>query len=206
MLNEFSADYSARSDDELLVLASDRGSLTTEAAAALEAELHRRKLTEVDQAEHEQFVRRSEQREAKRRRRKIFGTRRNISTWVDLFWGLMAIALIWITYLALPSRYHMKSDWQEAATDVMFVSVFIAVASNSLWRTIAFWISLAIASAIELLVVHAWIQRFGNFSRWEGKLGVLVGFGLFLVAYAIVLRLQRTFSGEEASENPSVHP
>jgi hypothetical protein len=33
MLNDFSTEYSERSDDELLLLASDRASLTTEARA-----------------------------------------------------------------------------------------------------------------------------------------------------------------------------
>lgn len=74
MLNKFSIEYSERSDDELLELASDRVSLTTEAAAALDAELRRRNLTESDQAKHQHFVKRNEQRDATRRRRKIFGT------------------------------------------------------------------------------------------------------------------------------------
>jgi hypothetical protein len=156
MLNDFSTEYSERSDDELLLLASDRASLTAEAAAALEAELRRRNLTESDQAKHQQFVKRNEQREAKRRRRKILGTRIDRRTWVDLFWVLVAIALISFTYLTLPSRYLMKPDWQEATVDVMIASVFIGVASSSWWRKIAFWMSLVISSAIHLLVVHAW--------------------------------------------------
>jgi len=44
----FSAEYSERSDDELLRLASDRSSLTNEAAAALDDELRRRNLTAPD--------------------------------------------------------------------------------------------------------------------------------------------------------------
>jgi hypothetical protein len=76
MLNDFSTEYSERSDDELLLLACDRASLTTEAAAALDAELRRRNLTESDQVKDRQFVRRNEQREAKKRRGKIFGTQR----------------------------------------------------------------------------------------------------------------------------------
>lgn len=205
MLNEFSPEYSERSDDELLLLASERASLTTEAAASLEAELRRRNLTASDQAKHQQFVRRSEQREAKRRRRKIFGTRRDQSAWVDLFWALIAMALISIAYLALPSRYHMKPDWREAAVDVMFVSVFIAVASSFWWRKITFWMSLIIASAIHLLVVHAWIQREGNFSRGQGKLAVLVGFVLFAAVYALVWLLRRKFYGEERRDNTQVY-
>jgi hypothetical protein len=41
----FSAEYSQRSVDELLQLESDRFSLTSEAAAALDDELHQQKLT-----------------------------------------------------------------------------------------------------------------------------------------------------------------
>jgi hypothetical protein len=201
MLSNFSTKYSERSDDELLLLASDRDSLTTEAAVALDAELHRRNLTESDQAKYQQFVKRNEQREAKRRRRKILGTRRDRRSWVDLFWAVIAIALISFTYLALPGRYHLKADWQKAAVDVMFASVFIAVASSVLWRKIAFWMSLVSSSAIHLFVVHAWIQRVGNLSRSQGKLAVLLGFVLFFVVYAFVWMLRRNFYGEDARDN-----
>lgn len=51
----FSAEYFERSDDALLQLASDRSSLTDEAAAALNDELRRRNLTESDRIEPQQF-------------------------------------------------------------------------------------------------------------------------------------------------------
>jgi len=54
MLNDFSTEYSKRSDDELLQLASERNSLTAEAADALGAELLRRNLSESDWVEPEQ--------------------------------------------------------------------------------------------------------------------------------------------------------
>jgi len=174
--------------------------LTTEAAVALDAELRRRNLTESDQAKHQQFVKRNEQREAKRRRRKIFGTRRDRRSWVDLFWALTATALISFTYLALPSRYHLTAGWQEPAVDVMFASVFIGVASSVLWRKIAFWMSLVISSAIHLFIVHAWIQRVGHLSRGQGKLAVLLGFVLFFAVYAFVWVLRRNFYGEDARD------
>lgn len=197
MLNNFSIEYSERSDDELLELASDRASLTTEAAAALDAELRRRNLTESDQAKHQHFVKRNEQRDATRRRRKIFGTRRDRRSWVDLFWALIIMALLTSAYLALPSRYHMKPNWQEAAVDVMFASVFIAVASSPLWRKIEFWLSLTVSSIIHLLAVHAWIQRVGNLGRGQGKLAVLLGFVLFFVVYGFVWLLRRNLYGGE---------
>jgi len=59
---DFSTEYSERSDDELLQLATQRHSLTTEAAAALDAELRRRNLTDSDRVEHQRLVK--EQREA----------------------------------------------------------------------------------------------------------------------------------------------
>jgi hypothetical protein len=62
MLTDFSTEYSQRIDDELLHLATQRHSLTTEAAAALDAELRRRNLTDSDRVEHQRFVK--EQREA----------------------------------------------------------------------------------------------------------------------------------------------
>ena len=71
MPNDFSAEYSERSDDELLHLASERHSLTAEATAALDAELRRRNLTESDRLEYQRFVKRHEQREARKHRRYI---------------------------------------------------------------------------------------------------------------------------------------
>src|ERR1700733_2575028 len=150
MSNDFSTEYTERVDDELLLLASDRSALTTEAAAALDAELRRRNLTESDQANYRQFVKRNGQREANRQRRKILGSGRDLGSWVDALWALIAIALISFTYLALPSRYHMKTDWQGAAFHAMFASVFIAVSSKVWRRKISFWMSLVISSAIHL--------------------------------------------------------
>ena len=192
------AEYSERSDDELLQLASDRSSLTNEAATALNDELRRRNLTESDRTEHQQFVRRKERREALRRRRKIFGRRSDRSQWVDVFWALLAMALISSAYVALPNRYHMKPDWQEAAVHVMFASVFIAVCGRSWWRKIGFWTSLVLSSAIHMLVVHAWIQRVGNFSGGQGKLAILLGFVLFFAVYGFVWLLRRNLYSEGA--------
>lgn len=53
---DLTTEYSQRSDDELLQLATQRHSLTTEAVAALDAELHRRNLTDSDRVEHQRFV------------------------------------------------------------------------------------------------------------------------------------------------------
>lgn len=200
----FSAEYSQLSEDELLLLASDRTSLKGEAATALEAELRRRNLTQADQAKYQQFVKHSERREARRRRRRILGTGRDRLSLVDLFWTLLALALISFTYAALPSRYHLKPDWQESAMYVMFASVPIAIISRDLWRKTRFWISLAISSSLHLAIVHACIRPGGNFSRGWGRLAFFLGFLLFFTVYGIVWVLRQKLYGDlRTSQAPS---
>jgi energy-converting hydrogenase Eha subunit A len=160
MLTDFSIEYSQRSDDELLHLATQRHSLTMEAAAALDAELHRRNLPESDRVEHQEFAKRQERRELRARRRKIFGKRQ--FSWVELLSAFVAMAVIASAYLALPTRYHMKPDWEETAVCVMIPVVVVAVGWRSLWRDITFWIALILSSAIQLAIVHAWVQRTEN--------------------------------------------
>ena len=195
---DFSAEYSQQSDDELLQSASDRHSLTIEAAAALDAELNRRNLTESDRVEHQRFVKRQEQREAKSHRRRTLGPFKYQMSWRDLLWTFAAIGVIFFTYIALPSRYHMNSEWEEPAFIAMAVSVLIAFATRSVfWRNFAFWTSLVISSAIYLVVVHAWTRRVSNLSRGEGELAAFLGIVLFLAVYGLVRLVQRMFSNEE---------
>jgi len=196
---DFSAEYSEQSDDELLQLACSRRSLTTEAATALDAELSRRNLTESDRVEHQRFVMRQEQREAKRHRRRTLGTFKYQMSWRDLLWAFAVIGVISFTYSALPNRYHMKPEWQEPAFIVMTTSVSIAFATRSVfWRNSAFWTSLVISTAIQLVVVHEWMRRVSNLSRGEGKLASLLGCVLFLAVYGLVRLMRRIFDNEEA--------
>jgi hypothetical protein len=206
MYTDSATEYSKRSDDELLQLKSERHSLTTEAAAALDAELLRRNLTESDRVEHQRFVKRQEQREAKgqraRGRRWRFGYLRDRLTWVDLLWVSAAVALISFIYLALPKRDRMEPDWQDAAVIVMLTSVGVAIASRRLlWRKFTFWISLLISSAIHLVVVHALTQRLGELNHALGKGAIFLGFLLFLAVYGSVGLLRRMLHGREASGN-----
>jgi hypothetical protein len=199
MLTDFSTEYSQRSDDELLHLATQRHSLTTEATTALDAEVRRRNLTESDRVEHQKFEKRQERREFISRRRKIFGKRQ--FSWLELLSVFVAMAVIVFGYFALPKRYHLKPDWEEAAVCVMIASVFVAVGWRSLWRDIAFWVALILASAIQLAVAHAWVQRVGELSRGAGKLATFLGFILFFAIYGCIRLLRRNFYGEGSSEN-----
>jgi hypothetical protein len=103
MFAEFPHQYAELSDDELLQLASDRQSLTDDAKSALDAEMRYRNLTSVDLAKHLNFVKRSEQRETRRRNRRLFGTRRGLVAWVRFtlctLLVFLAVALI-ATWLA----------------------------------------------------------------------------------------------------------
>jgi hypothetical protein len=111
------------------------------------------------------------------------------------------MALVSFTYLALPSRYHMKPDWQEAAEHMMFASVLIAVVARSWWRKIRFWMSLVLSSAIHLFAVHAWIQRVGTLSRGQEELAIWLGFVLFFPFYGFVSLVRRNFYGTEARDH-----
>jgi hypothetical protein len=108
------------------------------------------------------------------------------------------MAVIVCAYLLLPKRFHFKPDWEEAAVYVMIFSVTVTVGWRSLWREIAFWMSLILSSAIQLAVAHAWIHRAGALGRGAGKLATFLGFGLFVAIYACLRLLRRNFYGEEA--------
>jgi hypothetical protein len=199
MLNDFSAEYSRRSDDELLQLASDRHSLTTEAAAALDSELRRRNLTESDRVELQRFVKLQEQREARKHRRKTFGPFKYQMSWQDILSTFAVMAFILFTYVVLPSRFHfIKPEWQDPAFIAMMTSIIIAFACKSVfWRNVVFWLSLLISSAVHLVVVHALTQRVGSLSRGAGKGSAVLGFLLFLAVFGFLRLLQRVFNSEE---------
>ena len=199
MLTDFSIEYSQRSDDELLHLATQRHSLTAEAAAALDAELRRRNLTESDRVEHQKFEKRQERREFTNRRRKVLGKRQ--FSWLELLSAFAVMAVIACAYFALPKRYHLKPDWEETAVCVTIASVTVIVGWRSLWRDIAFWMALILSSATQLVVVHAWVQRAGKLSRGAGKLATVFGFLLFFVIYGCIKLLRRNFYGEGTSES-----
>jgi len=199
MLTDFSTEYSQRSDDELLHLATQRHSLTTEAATALDAELRRRNLTASDRVEHQKFEKLQERREFRGRRRKIFGKRQ--FSWLELLSAFGAMGVIAWAYFSLPKQYHLKPDWEEAAVCVAIASVFVIVGWRSLWRNITFWIALTLSASIQLAVVHAWVQRTGQLNRNAGKLATLFGFVLFFAIYGCVRLLRRNFYGEGSSES-----
>src|ERR1700691_5431670 len=199
MLTDFSAEYSQRSDDELLQVSTQRHYLTTEAVTALDAELRRRNLTESDRVEHQKFVKRQERREFTGRRRRILGKRQ--FSWLELISAFVAMGVVAWAYFALPKRYHLKPDWEEAAACVMIASVFVIVGWRSLCRNIKFWIALLLSAAIQLAVVHAWVQRSGGLSRNAGKLATLFGFALFFAIYGCFRLLRRNFYGEGTSES-----
>lgn len=195
---DFSTEYSGRSDDELLQLASERHSLTTDAAAALDAELRRRNLSEADRIEHQRSVRRQQQREARKHRRKPFGPFKYQLSWRDIFSAFAAMALIVFAYLALPSRLHfLKPEWQDPAVMVIVTSVMIAVACKKIFlRNFMSWVSLLI-STMHLFIVHALTQRGVKLNHGVAKGAGVVGFLLFLAIDGVLRFLKRMFNREE---------
>jgi hypothetical protein len=204
MFTEFEQEYGKLSNEELLQLASDSSSLVDEAKAALDCEMRNRGLTHDDLARHQNLLKRVEQRETRKKVRKL---RRKTDSWVDgvvtLFWSAFGVALIWIGYLALPPRYHFSPDWQEAAGYVMLASVVLVAAGFGPWlRKVAFWISLLISSVTHAFITHGWIVRTGSLDgygrRAHRDVAILLGPMLFLVVYGCGYFLRRKLRGEEA--------
>ncbi len=109
------------------------------------------------------------------------------------------MAIILVAYFALPSRYHLTPDWQEAAIIAMLTPVGLAFIVRS-WRNIAFWISLGISSGIHLIVVHAWTRHTPDLSHAQAKIAFFLGFVLFLVVYGAVRLLRRVFYGGDEGQ------
>lgn len=201
MLTDFATEYSRRTDGELLHLASARHSLVPEAADALDAELRRRNLTDSDRIEHQQSVRRQERHEGRkqtnlRRRWERLGFKWRLNG-REILELLAVMAVVLVAYFALPTRFHLSPDWEEAAVVVVLTSIGLAFIVRS-WRNIIFWISLGISSAIHLVVVHAWTRRTPDLGHGQAKIAFFLGFVLFLVVYGAVRLLRRVFhDGDE---------
>lgn len=183
MSTNLQSQYEKLTDDQLLHLAADRSSLTVEAALALDVELSNRGLTTEDVSNYQNRLKREEQREERKRVKKIFGSKRDrrswIENWVGLFWSVVIIASISMAYLALPAQYRFPPTWQETAFNVMFGSVFLVVFSKEWRQKLWFWISLFVACALQAWIVHEWIVRSGGTldrkSRGDQKLAMLLG-------------------------------
>ena len=196
MPNDFSPEYSDRTDDELLHLASQRHYLTIEARATLDAELARRNLGESDRLEHQRFAKRQEARESRRHRRKPIVPFKYQMSWRDIFYAFATIALISAAYLVLPARYHMRSEWEPAAFSALAMWVVIAIATRAVfWQKSELWIALTISSVIQLIVVHYWTERVG-LTRIPGRAIAGLDLLLFLAVYWLVKFLQRVFDSE----------
>jgi cation transport ATPase len=159
-----------------------------------------------DRIEHQKSVKRQERREGRRqtslrRRWEGLGLKWQLN-WREILELLGVMAVIVAAYFALPSRYHLSPNWQEAAVIVMLTSAGLAFIVRS-WRNIVFWISLAVSSAIHLVVVHAWTRHTPDLGHGEAKIAFFLGFVLFLVVYGAVRLLRRVFHAAE--EGQTIH-
>jgi hypothetical protein len=206
MFTDFQQEYAKLSNDELLQLASDRESLTADAKAALNAEMHSRGLTASDLAKQQGFVKKSKQRETKRRNAKLFGRHRSRQDWVETVVAFLLVGLFVMAYFALPVRYRFSHDWQETAFYVMLSTVLTAVTIRAWSRKLWFWISLSLSGTAQALIVHAWIVRVGTLDGWghrgDRRLAALLGFVLFLAVYGCgILLYQRAYGDQESAES-----
>ena len=189
MSTSLQSQYEKLADDQLLHLATDRSSLTDEAALALDAELRNRGLTAETLSKYQHRLKREEQREERKRNKKIFGSKRDrqlsIENWVGLFWSVVIMALISMAYLALPTRYRFTPTWQETAFYVMIPSACLIVFSREWRNKLWFWIALLVSSAAQAWIVHRWVVRSGGTLDGKGRgyqqSALLFGWILFFV-------------------------
>jgi hypothetical protein len=167
-----------------------------------------RNLTAADIKIHARFVKKSELRQARSRSRNLFGTpvpqRSGVEILVGLFGITLAISVTLFVYLAVPARYRLPADWQEAAAYAMLNFVVVAVWFFRDWgRRSAFWISLLISSTAHALIVHTWIVHLGADMLWRhrayGKAALLLGLMLFFVVYGGGVFLRRRLYGLKAT-------
>lgn len=202
-MTDFRQEYRKLSDGELLQLASERASLLDEASTALDSELASRGLKQDQLASHLHRVKRYERRETKKRLRKLLGKRQAedscVDTAVRMYWSVVAVAVIWIGYIALPPRYHFSSVWQQTAEYVVVSSVIIVAVTFEVWfRKLAFWVALLISSFAHGCIVHAWIVHMGGSSlqRFGAQLALFLGLVLFALVYGCGYHLRRKIYGE----------
>ena len=163
----------------------------------MEAELSRRNLSQSEQAKYQRFVHRMEHRQFRTRRRKIFG--KGQLSWRELLSYFGLVGLAFLVYFALPSRYRVKPDWQEAAVCTMLASLMVVVGWRHLWRDITYWIALVLSSSVQLVVVHACTKRVGELNHSAGKGATLLGFLLFIAVFGGVHLVRRKLDADSRS-------
>ena len=104
--------------------------------------------------------------------------------------------LAWFRYIYCTPR-SLSHEVRLAGTgiycDEMMTSVLIAIACRSIWRNFEFWISLAVCSALHLVVVHACTQTIPNLSRGARRGAAVLGLSLFFAVYKFASLLRRNF-------------
>jgi len=180
MLNDFSIEYSDRSDDELLLLACDRDSLTAEAGAALDAELHRRNLTVSDQVKYQDFVKRNEGREVRTR---LFRT-----TSFQTNWNRLRV----ISNVVLDTLIAVLGS---AALESSIPRLVPHSGAQVIWRA---WImSIVIASLLGVLATRYRASKTGVWA-WLIPAGVFV-FSALLYAFSRSTGFATHFSGYDCA-------
>lgn len=181
MLTDFSTEYSRKTDEELLQLASDRDDLLEDAAVALDAELRRRNLTDSALIEHQTFIKQQEEQEWKVQRRKRSGTFSDRRSLLDALVAFVFGGLILLAYRAIPTQYQLKPDWEQSAASVLAASTAVIYFMGA-WRRVEFWVALDISSLIHLLVIRALAKNFPKFNAFSTTT-IAVGVAIFFAVY-----------------------
>jgi hypothetical protein len=199
----FQEEYARLPEEELLQIASDRHHLLPEAAVAMDSELARRGLTyETARAQERQAARR-EYREFRRRRpspkiTKYLVPRAN--GWMLLLLALGTPALV----LSLWGLHVIPEPWVlPVLTAAIGLAIGISIVQPWLRRTLSFWLSLAVACAVQLLAA-CWIGAHTNLLAGNNMKGA--GFLSLFVGYAVGVPLFFLLQKLKPNKDPQVRP
>jgi hypothetical protein len=199
----FQEEYARLRDEELLQIASDRRHLLPEAALAMDTELANRRLTYEMACTQKRQAARREYREFQRRRPSPKITKYLVprpTNWTPLLLTLGTSALV----LSLWGFHVIPEPWVfPILTACLGMVMGICMVQPWLRRTLSFWLSLAVACMVQLLVAR-WIGAHttllaGSSTKGPGFLCLLVGYAVGVPLFFLLQKLKPSQQPQDPS-------
>jgi hypothetical protein len=194
----FQEHYAGLSDDELLMVAASRADLVQDAALAMDLEIGRRGLSYQDAHAKKRQVARQEIKEARRGRPSPKGSKYFVAQ-IRGRWLLLLLSPTLLVFLLAFPRI-VSQEW---LLPIMFASygIVCAVSAVQPWlrQKTRFWLSLAVASGVQLVVGHVINVRLAPYSRSELKGAAFLA---ILAGYAVGVPLFLVLQKAKPSETP----
>jgi len=189
----FQQNYSALSDEELLMIAASRAQLEDEAALAMDSEMARRGLTYERAHTEKRQVARLTAMENRKHHPKPKDTKYFVAK-PKIYFALVLVALVFVaSLLVVPRSYRIPDEWQEPALAALTgASIAFFWVQPSIRRTASFWFSMVVACIVQVLACH-WLTAYFHLHKGGGGKGIWflsISAG-YAVGAALFLLLQR---------------